>query len=163
MLRIDPKTSKKFGVDEQVKLRLTTKNIADITVNVYPIDLEKVHLMDIEFSPENVDLSCLYPAHTSLFKIQGSNPYVERQSELRVENIGKNRGMWVVELLSGEISARAVILKGGIHMVHRNTASGVQLKFYDESLEQIKKLHVWINNKRHEIRDSYTIPYNEKE
>jgi hypothetical protein len=43
--------------------------------------------------------------------------------------------------------------------VNTNNTAGTELKFYDESGNQIKDYSVWLDGKKHQAQSSFTIPY----
>ena len=70
--------------------------------------------------------------------------------------------IYVIDFVGAELYCRAVIRKGSIVCVDRNSLAGVELTFYEEDGTPIKELDLWIDNKKVPVVDKYVIPYREK-
>ena len=40
--------------------------------------------------------------------------------------------------------------------------NGVEIKFYNEKGQLLKDLELWFGDKKHEVKNSYIIPFSEK-
>ena len=159
-LEILESTKKYLKVEDEVELKLRVKNLSRIRVKIFQVDLEKRYLQNLSLD-ESQDLSFLNPTDSFVYEVDNSNPYKEARYDIKVEQIGKSRGMWIVELEGDEVSSRAVICKGAITSINRVTTNGVELHFYDESGCPIEDMHLWMNEKKHTVSKKYLIPFGE--
>lgn len=152
---------RKWRADEPVELKVRVKNISDIHVQVYRIDLEKHFLEKNAPVDQTESLAYLQPNHSYHYSTENSNPYLVQIYNIKVEGIPTSRGVWIVEFEGEGISSRAFIRKGGIANFNSNNSAGTELKFYDESGVQIQDYQIWMEGKKHQVKNSFTIPYGE--
>lgn len=105
------------------------------------------------------DLSYLNPTESFIYEVDSSNPFKEEYYDIKVEQIGKMRGMWIVDLEADEMSSRAVIIKGGITTIQKTTTNGLEISFFNEAGALIEDMYIWMNNKKHSINKKYVIPF----
>ena len=67
-----------------------------------------------------------------------------------------------MELESEGISSRAFIRKGGIAFISKVVTDGLEIKFYNEKGQHMEELELWFGDKKHEVKDVYTIPFGER-
>ena len=153
------KTKKKFKVDEEVELKMMIKNVKNIQVKVYQLDLQKHYLEQNSEIDETQNLSYLQPNSSYTYEVKTEGPFIVSYHEIVVEGIGKNRGVWIVELEGEGIISRAFIVKGAISNHSTLNSVGHELSFFDEEGKQIKELDIWMSGKKHHVVDKFTIPY----
>ena len=160
-ISITDKNKKKFKVDEDVILNVKVKNIKEIKVKVYELNLEKHYLETFEEIEDAINLNYLEPTYSTIYQTDASNKYKENIYDIKVDKVKKERGIYVVDLEGDNISSRAVIRKGCIYCFKKMTLAGVELKFYDENGKKIENLDLWVRGKKIKVKNSYILPYGE--
>ena len=156
------KTKKTFEVDDDLVLKLRVKNVSIINVKVYEINLEKRYLLENREIDPTENLKYLNASSTTVYERKNDNPFFEEIFDFKIPEAQKKRAVYIVELESEGVSSRAFIRKGGIAFISQVLTDGVDIKFYNEKGEHMKDLELWFADKKHEVKDSYMIPFGER-
>ena len=135
------------------------KNVKNIQVKVYQLDLERHYHEQNSEIDETQDLSYLQPNSSYTYEVKTEGPFIISYHEVIVEGIGKNRGVWIVELEGEGIISRAFIRKGAIGNHSTMNSVGHEFSFFDEEGNRIKDLDIWMSGKKHHVVDKFNIPY----
>ena len=106
----------KFSSDEEVKLILKIKNISQLIIRVFHINMENVLLQNesVDFSKMNID--GLLPSEEIIKKFE-IEPLKEFNEEFTFDIIkNQNMGVFLIDFLGGKLTARAIINKGQIYL-----------------------------------------------
>jgi hypothetical protein len=146
-----------------VELKVRVKNINNIHVQIYKIDLEKHFTENESEIDQTQNLSYLQPNYSYNYTTDGSNPFLIQTYDMKIEGIPSGRGVWIVELEGEGISSRAFIRKGAVALTSGHTSAGTELKFFDETGISIKDYAIWMEGKKHIVDSTFTIPYGEND
>ncbi|QDV05266.1 hypothetical protein Poly30_07620 [Planctomycetes bacterium Poly30] len=117
--------------EDEVTLQVDVKNVDRMIVKVFEVD--PVAYFDRFERPVNssLDLDGLVANETRVLEFDA--PPIRRvRRELRMDSLSKP-GTYVVELIGGGVSSRAVVVKGALQLLERQTAAGHLLRVIDGS------------------------------
>ncbi|MCX6874525.1 MAG: hypothetical protein NTW21_12080 [Verrucomicrobia bacterium] len=126
-----PGTPQVLAATDPVKLTLDLKNTPDVLLRIYEIDLP-AHLARHGREPDvAIDLDGLVPHHQRHLTYQQAPILLHREAIDLPELSGP--GVWLVDLVSGQVAARALIRKGNLIPYLERTATGQALRVFDEN------------------------------
>lgn len=116
-IRLLPTNPKKFKVDEPVKLEVAIKNVKNINIKVYVLNLEK-HLLGEACNTiidDEVDLAFLLPTSQQKYENSATNPFKINYTSIDLSALVPNKmGVYIVDFQGETVTSRAVIRKGTI-------------------------------------------------
>jgi len=119
-----------LDADAAVSLNLDLKNTPDLLVRIYELDLPN-QLARTDKEPDvSIDLDGLVPHHERHIKFPNAPIQLHREAVTLPELNGA--GAWLVEFVSGQVSARALIRKGQLVPYVERTSTGQVVRVFDE-------------------------------
>ena len=135
-----PKSPRLLGADDKVSLPLDLKNTPDLLVRIYEID-QPAHLARHGSEPDvNLDLDGLVPHHERKLKFQ-QKALVRHRELIDLPELD-GPGVWLVDFVSGQVSARALVRKGNITPYLEGTASSQIVRVFDENGTPVNGFHI---------------------
>lgn len=135
-----PQSPRLLGADEKVSLPLDLKNTPDLLVRIYEID-QPAHLARHGSEPDvNLDLDGLVPHHERKLKFQ-QKALVRHRELIELPELD-GPGVWLVDFVSGQVSARALVRKGNITPYLESTASSQIVRVFDENGKPVIGFHI---------------------
>ena len=121
-----------FTVDEEVHLCLELKNVQTIYIKIFEFNTETYYKKTLQPFNTGVNLDGLIASieKSQDFKVPPNRKITE--SFTFPELTGK-LGLFIVEFIGNGMSARAVIKKGSLSMIHRPTIAGHIAYVLDEN------------------------------
>ena len=119
-----------FGSDDEVSLEVDVKNVSDLIVKVFEIDPVAVFDRLGHLGVSGLDLGGLVPSSERTFTY-GQNALTRHRESFDFPSLARP-GTFVVELVGGGVSSRAVVRKGTLHLVGRLTEAGHVFRALDE-------------------------------
>jgi hypothetical protein len=124
-----------LAATDAVKLTLDLKNTPEVLLRIYEIDLP-AHLARHGSEPdEAIDLDGLVPHHQRRLTYQQAPMLLHRETLELPELSGP--GVWLVDLVSGQVAVRALIRKGSLIPYVERTATGQSLRVFDEAAQPV--------------------------
>ena len=126
---------KDLGANDAVTLQVEVKNVDRMLVKVFEID--PVAYFDRFSAPvtSNLDLDGLVANDTQLLEFDAP-PMSRVRREIPIPSLAKP-GTYVVELIGGGVSSRAVVIKGQLRLLERPTPMGHSLLVLDGAGEPV--------------------------
>lgn len=135
-----PQSPRLLGAQDKVSLPIDLKNTPDLLVRIYEID-QPAHLARHGSEPDvNLDLDGLVPHHEKHLKFQ-QKPIVRHRESIELPELN-GPGVWLVDFVSGQVSARALVRKGTITPYLEGTAASRIVRVFDESGETMTGFQV---------------------
>ena len=145
-IKILPSNPRRHRVQDDVELKVHLKNVKNIDVKIYEMNLQKNNLEDGRpLINDEIDLSFLKPASQFSQVNPVTNPFQVTETAIKVD-IPKKHGLFIVDLQGERVTSRAVINKGSIVCIDKVTEAGKEFSFYDEegkALTEAEGLKVW--------------------
>ncbi len=128
-IRFAPGAPDLLDKDAEVTLPVDLKNTPELLVRIFEMDLP-AHLSRHGREPDvGVDLEGLVPHYERRLEFARSPWVLHRESLELPELVGA--GAWLVEVVGGQVSARALIRKGRLIPFQERTAEGQVLRVFD--------------------------------
>jgi len=160
LLELSEDNKKYYGAREDVVLQLNVKNVKEFTVEVYEIDTERHHLNNSGDIDDGVSLDCIKPIATKAVAVDIGNPFKHNKVELPLKGLIESRpSIYIVDLKGEGLASRAVIRRGAITAVKRETLAGLDISFFWDDGKPITELEVWRNGQKLQVKDKLVIPY----
>ena len=155
-----------FNINDNVELVLEIKNIQNLYVYIYEINTENYYYSNKKVFDENITLDGIVPTYEDIYSYN-DKPQLLSEKKIVLTKLPKKRGLYVVEFIGSGHVSRAVIQKGNLRCIHKNTINGKVLYILDEENKICKgeKTGIWINNEWYpSIKDTgaILIPYSVK-
>ncbi len=123
---------RRLGVDNEVKLLVDVKNVGKLRVKTYQINAFNVYLATGQEVSTGLALDGLVAAAEQEY-VYNQSPFRRVRREFTFPQLKGKRGVWMIELIGGGRSSRALIRKGGLHYLSRQGVGGTVLSILDES------------------------------
>ncbi|MBI4605992.1 MAG: hypothetical protein HY721_28845 [Planctomycetes bacterium] len=151
-----------FGHDEQVGLDVQLKNVKTLIVKVFELNALNFYRDRLAEIDASVDLDGLVPSEETTH--ESSDPPLRRTTRrLELPSLSK-RGAFVVELIGGGKSSRAVIRKGKLRLLERFSVAGHVFTVLDEANRKLPDARLWIGGREYlpEKDGTFTVPFSGK-
>jgi hypothetical protein len=128
-------------------LTLELKNIQALYANIYEINTENYYYTNKSYFDSSISLDGIVPTFDYKFSFN-EKPQIIFEKKILLEKIPKKRGLYVVEFLGNGHVSRAVIQRGCLKCIHKNTVNGKVFYILDEENKILKgdKTGIWLNN-----------------
>ena len=146
-LNICDYNKEKFKINENIELNLEIKNIQTLYINIYEINTENYYYSNKAFFDSSISLDGIVPTFEDKITFN-EKPQILFEKKISLSKIPKKRGLFVVEFIGNGHVSRAVIQRGNLKCIHKNTVNGKVIYILDEENKILKgeKTGLWINN-----------------
>lgn len=115
---------KTFRLEETIKVHADIKNIQKMQVKVFEINTDNYFRKNMSNFTSDINLDGLIAKH-EIECNYSDKPSNQRHREcFEFAQFNGQRGLFVVELIGNGISSRAIIQKGNLSLIHKNTIAG---------------------------------------
>ena len=131
-LTLSKKNKKRFGLGEKVELELDLKNIQTLRVKIFQINIENALLDNSKVDFAKMDLLGLVARDELSFSFE--RPPLQQWTEVfKFDSIDTvDRGVFIIDFITGRLSSRAVIHKGSLALVFQQRKLGSLAWILDE-------------------------------
>ena len=138
---------KTFNINDDIELILEIKNINTLYLNIYEINTENYYYSNENNFDESISLDGIVPTYEDIYSYN-DKPQLLTGKKVLISKLPKNRGLFVVEFIGNGHVSRAVIQKGNLRCIHKNTINEKVVYILDEENKICKgeKTGLWINN-----------------
>lgn len=134
ILAFDESNKEVFDIPEEVVLKVTLKNIQQLHVKVFEFNTETYYKKNLKPFNTNVNLDGLEASEKLQFEYSHASNIKTRET-FKFPQLNNKIGLFIVELIGNGVSARAVIKKGQLSLVHRSTIAGHLAYILDSNKE----------------------------
>ena len=147
ILNICDYNKKSFNADEDIELILEIKNIKTLFVNIYEINTENYYYSNKNKFEEGISLDGIIPTYEDIYSYN-EKPQLLIEKKIKITKIPKKRGLYVIEFIGNGHVSRAIIQKGNLKCIHKNTINGKIFYIIDEENKICKgeKTGIWLND-----------------
>ena len=149
-----------FAPDDEVALTAYVKNVKKLRVKIYQINALNVYLATGREIGTGLELDGLVAGDEKELVYEES-PFRRVRREFTFPELTGKRGVWVIELIGGGRSSRALIRKGGLHYLSRQGVGGTVLSILDEADQPVRGASAWLAGREYKAdkHGGITIPY----
>ena len=149
-----------FAPDDEVALAAFVKNVNKLRVKIYEINALNVYLATGREIGTGLKLDGLVAGNEKELVYEES-PFRRVRREFAFPELAGKRGAWVIELIGGGRSSRALIRKGGLHYLSRQGVGGTVLSILDEADQPVRGASAWLAGREYKAdkQGGITIPY----
>jgi len=149
-----------FAPDDEVALTAHVKNVKKLRVKIYQINALNVYLATGREIGTGLELDGLVAGDEKELVYEES-PFRRVRREFTFPELAGKRGAWVIELIGGGRSSRALIRKGGLHYLSRQGVGGTVLSILDEADRPVRGASAWLAGREYKAdqHGAITIPY----
>jgi hypothetical protein len=149
-----------FAPNDEVALTAYVKNVDKLRVKVYEINALNVYLATSREISTGLELDGLV-AGDEKEVVYEESPFERVQRDFTFPELTGKRGVWVIELIGGGRSSRALIRKGGLHYLSRQGVGGTVLSVLDETDQPVRGASAWLAGREYKADQNggITIPY----
>ncbi|MCB9712351.1 MAG: hypothetical protein H6712_00740 [Myxococcales bacterium] len=154
-LSFAPQCPTSFSADDEVSLTLDVKNVSTLVVKVFEINTLSYFLVEGSEVDTSIDLDGLVASeeHTHEYDV----PPLRRVRRTFDFPALRRPGVYVVELIGGGISSRALVRKGRLRMLERVGAAGHVLTVLDEQQRPLPDATLWLGGREYRPDEDGTI------
>jgi hypothetical protein len=156
---LSPRNPIRFGSADAVTLEVFVKNVPELQIKVFRINVLAYFLARGNDIDTSVDLDGMV-ANDERTVRPGAAPI--RRTRITIDLPGCARpGTYVVELIGNGKSSRALIRKGSLRHIQRTSAAGSTLSIFDEAGRFVPDARVWMGGREYTPRDDgeISIPF----
>ena len=147
ILNISDYNKERYNINDDIELILEIKNIQTLYINLYEINTENYYYQNQKEFYTNISLEGIIPTFEDKLTFN-EKPQLLLEKKISLSKIPKKRGLFVVEFIGNGHVSRAVIQRGNLKCIHKNTVNGIVLYILDEDNKILKgdQIGLWINN-----------------
>ncbi len=146
-IEFDPACRENYTPQDVVNLDLWVKNVPSLLVRIYEVNTANVHRVTGEQVNTALNLDGLTANVERKFDYQEA-PILRMKRTFSFPELNARRGVWIVEFVGGGKASRALIRKGGLRSITRQTALGTAVRVVDEALRPVPKAFAMVGPKR---------------
>ena len=147
ILEICPHNKEKFLIDEDITLELDIKNIQTLFVKIYEINTENYYYNNQNEDFDNkISIEGILPTYEEIYNYN-DKPQILNRKKLTLSKIPKKRGLYIIEFIGNGNVSRAIIHKGGLNIIYKETIYGKLIYILDENNNICKgeNTGIWID------------------
>ncbi len=151
---------RRLNVDDEVTLAADVKNVGKLLVKVYEINAFNVYLSTGQEVSTGLALDGLVAGSEQEYDYDES-PFRRVRREFSFPELKGRRGVWMIEMIGGGRSSRALIRKGGLHYLSRQGVGGSVLSILNESDQPVEGASVWLAGREYQADEDggISVPY----
>lgn len=121
-------------MEEEVKLKVELKNVQTLYIKIFEFNTETYYKKTLqEFSPD-INLDGLVASNEKVVDTFKDRPSTKKFIEtFSFPELSNRVGLFIVEFIGNGVSARVVIKKGSLSLVHKPTIGGYACYILDEN------------------------------
>ncbi|MBM3850664.1 MAG: hypothetical protein FJ396_10880 [Verrucomicrobia bacterium] len=136
-------------VDQEVAVTVTLKNTPQVMVRLFEINTLGWFLS--QKRPLNTDLPLDgWVANTEERHDGESSPFLRTSRRFRFPELRGRRGAWIIEVIGGGRSSRALIRRGGYRLLQSPGPGGDLLRVLDENARVVTNAVAWLDGRKWE-------------
>lgn len=148
-----------FGAKEPVRLDVDVKNVPTLVVKVFEVNTLNYVLAHGRDVDTTIDLDGLVPTEEQVLTFDES-PFRRVRRHLELLTLARP-GTFVIELIGGGKSSRALVRKGSLRYVERLGAAGHAFTVFDEEGQRVPTATLWMGGReyRADAQGAIHVPY----
>ncbi|KAK2950095.1 putative Actin-binding protein [Blattamonas nauphoetae] len=133
--------------DDPISLEISVKNVKKLQMKVYEMNTRHYFTKEKQQIPLNMDLDGLSPSFEQEMDFSSIAPIVQHVEKLPLEELNGRCGVFIVDVVGGGQTSRALIKKGTLRFLERPTVNGQALLVLNEKNVVVSKERaaVWVD------------------
>ncbi|MGI9516927.1 MAG: hypothetical protein ACR2NP_07785, partial [Pirellulaceae bacterium] len=131
-----------YDVDDEVEIKLTTKNVENLIVKIFEINTANYYRTQNREINTDINLDGLVPNWQRTFDYD--DPPVLRVDRTFTFPELDRRGVFVIDFIGNGKSSRALVRKGQLQFLLDTTIAGQQFTVIDENRQPVPEATLWI-------------------
>ncbi|KAK2957290.1 putative Actin-binding protein [Blattamonas nauphoetae] len=133
--------------DDPILLEISVKNVKKLQMKVYEMNTRHYFTKEKQQIPLNMDLDGLSPSFEQEMDFSSIAPIVQHVEKLPLEELNGRCGVFIVDVVGGGQTSRALIKKGTLRFLERPTVNGQALLVLNEKNVVVSKERaaVWVD------------------
>jgi len=145
-------TNKKFyKTKEPVTIEFFTKNNPELLLNVYQLNAKNYYTTNLSEVPTDISLAGAVPYKSITKKYTKDKSIVRRADSVTIKSLANKRGIFVIDIIGKNISARAFIRKGELRFIYEQTDSGYDFYVFDETYTQVMAPRIYMDGQQYDV------------
>lgn len=159
-LQISPYSSKYWSGSSKVSLSVEVKNVPKLIVKLFEINTLRYYRDNLSEIPADISLDGLVPSEELQFAYDEAD-HTSVKREFSFPNLDGRNGVFVIEFVGAGLSQRAIIYKGRLNVVERQTIAGHAVTIMNEKFEKLPEAKLWMSGHLYtsDQDGEITIPY----
>ena len=141
-----------FDADAPVSLELDLKNTNKLIVKVFEINTMNFYKKYKTEIDTDINLDGLTANHEQTYTYDAA-PAIRSRKKFEFPELS-DRGVYVIDFISGGKSSRALVRKGRLQLLNQVTAAGHALTILNSNLDQLVDASVWVDGRRFEADEN---------
>lgn len=154
-LNFPPTRPQVFGADEAVTLELDVKNVETLIMKVFRIHAENYYRQQQQPIGVEINLDGLVANSEQVFTYE-QGPLRRHREVFELSQIDRP-GVYVVDFIGNGVNSRAVIHKGMLTPITRNTAAGILVWVLDEDGRVARNAELQLGGHRYQANENGAI------
>ncbi|GAB9476450.1 hypothetical protein Gpo141_00013515, partial [Globisporangium polare] len=126
-----------FSPDDDLTIRIRVRNVKRLTIHLYELRTIEYYSRVRKEIQCDINLDGLLPNVEQTIDLSHLSPFQEAGIPVSFPQVKAKRGVYVVEVLEGNQTCRAILRKGFLRHVERITDAGHELLVFDENGELV--------------------------
>lgn len=148
-IRFPATNAPSIPLDQEVSVSVTLKNTPQIIVRLYEINTLGYFLS--EKRPLNTDLPLDgWVANAEQRHAGEASPFLRYTRQFRFPELRGKRGAWIVEIIGGGRSSRALLRRGGFSLLQSTGPGGDLIQVIDENARGVTNAVAWLDGRKWE-------------
>ena len=123
-----------FRVEDEVQLELELKNVQTLYIKIFEFNTETYYKKTLQPFNTGVNLDGLIASTERVVEdFKDRPPNKKYMEKFKFPELSNRVGLFIVEFIGNGLSARAVIKKGSLSMIHKPTVAGHLAYVLDEN------------------------------
>eukprot|EP00347_Sterkiella_histriomuscorum_P021579 403333486 len=131
--------TKTFKLDQEIEVIADIKSIPKMQVKVFEINTDNYFRKNMSAFTSDINLDGLIAKYETEFDNSNFPSNQQHTEKFNFPQFNERRGLYVIEFIGNGMSSRAIIQKGNLSLIHRNTIAGQFCFILDENNEICKK------------------------
>ena len=132
---------------EDVSFDVVVKNTPKLLVRVFELNALNFYLQNDRELDANIDLAGLVATSEGTESFE-TGPFVRKQKTFSFPGLKDRRGAWVVELIGGGRSSRALIRVGQWQVNSKAGVAGMMISVFDENRRPVPDAVAWLEGRK---------------
>ncbi len=133
-IKICKHNKENFSIEEEVQLDLDIKNVQTLFIKIFEINTENYYYTQKQTFDTSLSLEGLVACSDETF-VFNEKPQIKKRKNFNLSGIPKKRGLYIVEFIGGGYSSRAIVKKGNLSIINRETSFGKSIFILNEKSE----------------------------